>query len=60
VVFFLGPPLLGFVAQYLGIRISYLFVLPVIVLGLLLSRTLPTKFVPAPVGLDVEPASPHG
>ena len=60
VVFFLGPPLLGFVAQYFGIRLSYLAVLPVIVLGLALTRTLPTRYVPPPIGLDIEPASPHG
>lgn len=40
VVFFLGPPLLGFVAEHLGIRLSYLFVLPVILVGLLLSNSL--------------------
>jgi MFS family permease len=60
VVFFLGPPILGFIAQYLNIRISYLIVLPVLVLGLSLSRALPTKFTPAPIGLDIEPAGPHG
>lgn len=40
VVFFLGPPLLGFVAEHFGIRVSYLSVLPVIVAGLLLTGTL--------------------
>jgi MFS family permease len=40
VVFFLGPPLLGFVAEHFGIRISYLLVLPVILAGLLLTGTL--------------------
>lgn len=40
VVFFLGPPLLGFVAESWGIRVSYLIVLPVIVAGLLLSGAL--------------------
>ena len=40
VVFFLGPPLLGFVAEHWGIRLSYLFVLPVIIAGLLLSPSL--------------------
>jgi MFS family permease len=43
VVFFLGPPLLGFVAEHFGIRLSYLFVLPVIVAGLLLSGALEPK-----------------
>jgi MFS family permease len=40
VVFFLGPPLLGFVAEHFGIRVSYLVVLPVIIAGLLLTGSL--------------------
>ena len=40
VIFFLGPPLLGFVAEHFGIRISYLVVLPVIIAGLLLTPSL--------------------
>ena len=40
VVFFLGPPLLGFVAEHWGIRLSYLFVLPIIIAGLVLSSAL--------------------
>jgi MFS family permease len=36
VVFFLGPPLLGFVAEHWGIRFSYLLTLPVTLAGLLL------------------------
>lgn len=43
VVFFLGPPLLGFVAEYWGIRISYLVVLPVILAGLALNKALDTQ-----------------
>ena len=43
VVFFLGPPLLGFVAEHFGIRVSYLSVLPVIVAGLLLCGALEGK-----------------
>lgn len=47
VVFFLGPPLLGFVAEHFGIRFSYLFVLPIIVAGLVLSGALePRKSSP--------------
>ena len=42
-VFFLGPPLLGFVAEHFGIRLSYLFVLPVILAGLLLTGALEPK-----------------
>jgi MFS family permease len=43
VTFFLGPPLLGFVADHFGIRLSYLFVLPLIVAGLLMSGSLEPK-----------------
>jgi MFS family permease len=43
VTFFLGPPLLGFVADHFGIRLSYLFVLPLIVAGLLMSGSLQPK-----------------
>lgn len=34
VVFFLAPPLLGFVAEHFGIRNAYLFCLPVLLAGL--------------------------
>jgi MFS family permease len=37
VVFFLAPPLLGFVAEHLGIRNSYLVCVPILVAGLLAS-----------------------
>lgn len=61
VVFFLGPPLLGFVGQYFGIRVSYLVILPLIVLGLIAaSRALPTRSAEVPHTLDAEPATPHG
>jgi MFS family permease len=43
VVFFLGPPLLGIVAENFGIRVSYLVVLPIIIAGLLLSGALEPK-----------------
>ena len=52
VVFFLGPPLLGFVAEHLGIRLSYLFVLPVIIAGLLLSGALQSKGQQRPASAD--------
>ena len=47
VVFFLGPPLLGFVAEHFGIRVSYLAVLPFVVAGLLLGGALESKRRPA-------------
>lgn len=40
VVFFAGPPLLGFIAEHFGIRFSYWAVVPVIVAALLATRTL--------------------
>lgn len=40
VVFFVGPPLLGFVAQTVGIRNSYLAVLPLVVAALLVIKAL--------------------
>jgi len=52
VVFFLGPPLLGFVAEHFGIRLSYLLVLPVIVGGLLLTGALAPRRVGAVAAAD--------
>jgi len=52
VVFFLGPPLLGFVAQYTNIRVSYLVTVPIIVLGLVATRALPGR------GVEVSAAAP--
>ncbi|KKB13720.1 major facilitator transporter [Devosia geojensis] len=61
IVFFLAPPLLGFVAEYLGIRNSYLVCLPVVALGLLATRALGTKKQPEPpAGTAPEPATPLG
>ena len=60
IVFFLAPPLLGFVAEYLGIRNSYLIVLPVILVGLIACRALSTKAMATPPGLPPEPATPLG
>lgn len=42
VVFFLAPPLLGFIAEHFGIRSSYLACLPVIILALTCIRALST------------------
>ncbi|MET3927181.1 MFS transporter [Devosia sp. 2618] len=60
VVFFLAPPLLGFVAEHLDIRTSYLVVLPVIVVGLIACRALGTRKLANPAGLPPEPATPLG
>jgi MFS family permease len=43
VVFFLAPPLLGFIAEHFGIRSSYLVCLPVIILALSCVRALSTQ-----------------
>ncbi|MDH4439401.1 MAG: MFS transporter, partial [Rhizobium sp.] len=40
VVFFAGPPLLGFIAEHAGIRFSYWTVLPVLLAALVVSRSL--------------------
>ena len=61
VVFFLAPPLLGFVAEYLGIRNSYLVCLPLLLAGLWASSfALGKRKVEAPHGLPPEPVPPHG
>jgi MFS family permease len=61
VVFFLAPPLLGFVAEYLGIRNSYLICLPLLLGGLWASSFAlgPRQSAVAPV-LAAEPVPPHG
>ena len=62
IVFFLAPPLLGFVAQYLGIRNSYLICLPVILIGLLAIPALSGKAKDADKGMPSvpEPLTPNG
>lgn len=40
VVFFAGPPLLGFMAEHFGIRVSYWTVVPVLLAALLMTRAL--------------------
>lgn len=58
VVFFLGPPLLGFVAERFGIRTSYFVCVPLIIAALLVIRALSPK--PTPLLAEPEPATPHG
>jgi MFS family permease len=60
VVFFLAPPLLGFVAEYLGIRNSYLICLPVIALGLMAVPALQGKTKGKGVPSVPEPLTPNG
>jgi MFS family permease len=60
VVFFLAPPMLGFVAEYLGIRNSYLICLPVLALGLLAIPALEGKSRGKGVPSVPEPLTPNG
>ncbi len=61
VVFFLAPPLLGFVAEFLGIRWSYLICLPLLIAGLWASSfALGTRKVEVPHGMPPEPLGPNG
>ncbi|OWV86552.1 MFS transporter [Rhizobium sp. N122] len=57
-VFFAGPPLLGFVAEHVGIRFSYWAVVPVLAAALLVTRALAAD--PAPTAGQPEPVQPHG
>ncbi|PDS39476.1 MFS transporter [Rhizobium anhuiense] len=57
-VFFSGPPLLGFVAEHFGIRFSYWVVVPVIAAALLVTKALIAA--PAPIAGQPEPVQPHG
>lgn len=54
VVFFLGPPLLGFVAQYINIRVSYLVILPIVICGLIATRALPGRGIVVPADNPAE------
>jgi MFS family permease len=58
VVFFLGPPLLGFVAESFGIRMSYFVGVPLILAALLAVGALSAR--PEPVLSEPEPTTPHG
>lgn len=56
VVFFLAPPLLGFVAEYWGIRSAYLICLPLIAGSLLASPALASKPRPSPATRSAQQA----
>jgi MFS family permease len=61
VVFFLAPPLLGFVAEHVGIRNSYLVCVPLLVAGLWASSfALGNRKTEVPHGLPPEAVPPHG
>lgn len=52
VVFFLAPPLLGFVAEHAGIRVSYLVCLPVIIAALCLTKALKPREIENRPGIE--------
>ncbi len=54
VVFFLAPPLLGFVAEHAGIRISYLVCLPIIIAALCLTKALKPRATDSRMRIDSE------
>lgn len=58
VVFFVGPPLLGFIAEHLGIRFSYWACVPLLVAALLATKALSAR--PQPMPSVPEPTTPHG
>ncbi len=58
IVFFAGPPLLGFIGEYFGIRLSYWAVVPVVIAALLVTRAFAAT--PAAVAGGAEPVRPHG
>lgn len=61
VVFFLAPPILGFIAHTIGIRWSYVICLPLVIASLLAIRALPaTGKAPTPGDILPEPLSPNG
>lgn len=61
VVFFLAPPLLGFVAEFIDIRASYLVCLPLLLAGLWASSfALGTRKVEVPADMPPEPLGPNG
>ena len=61
VVFFLAPPLLGFVAEWINIRSSYLVCLPLLLAGLWASSfALGTKKLETPMHMPPEPIGPNG
>ncbi|HEY4202025.1 MAG TPA: MFS transporter [Devosiaceae bacterium] len=61
VIFFLAPPILGFVAHSFGIRLSYVVCLPLVVVAMFLVKALPTRAQPAlPGHILPEPLTPNG
>ena len=61
VVFFLAPPILGFVAHYFGIRQTYLVCLPLVIASILMIKALPSRgHAAVPGEILPEPLSPNG
>ncbi len=59
IVFFLAPPLLGFVAEHFGIRISYLVCLPLILYALFSVNALAPRRQAAPAVSSSMPGADH-
>jgi hypothetical protein len=61
IVFFLAPPLLGFVAEHTGIRNSYLICLPLVAFGLFSVKALGGRRMTAQSAMAASaPTSVHG
>ena len=61
VIFFLGPPILGFIAHYIGIRWSYVVCLPLVFGSIFAVNSLPVRATPVTPGEVLpEPLSPNG
>jgi hypothetical protein len=61
VIFFLAPPILGFIANNFGIRWSYVICLPLVIGSMLVVKALPARARPAAPGEVLpEPLTPNG
>jgi MFS family permease len=61
IVFFLAPPLLGFVAHAVDIRWSYVVCMPVVIAAIFLVGALPARAKPEVPGTPLpEPLTPNG
>jgi MFS family permease len=61
IIFFVGPPILGFIAHYIGIRWSYVVCLPLVIGSIFAVSALPARAAPTTPGEVLpEPLSPNG
>ncbi len=60
-IFFLAPPILGFIANNFGIRWSYVICLPLVIGSMFVVKALPARPKVVPPGeILPEPLSPNG